>query len=190
MDASSTGMLKRTPFHDMHVALGAKMVPFAGYDMPVQYPTGITVEHKAVRESCGLFDVSHRGEFLVRGPGAVDFVNHVTTNNVAALEVGQVQYSGILNERGTFEDDCLVYRDADSILMVVNASNAAKDFAHISQHLSRFDCTLDDVGDDVALLALQGPAAKDVLQAITDVDLSTIKYYFFEKGTVAGAPDV
>jgi aminomethyltransferase len=107
--------------------------PFAGYEMPVQYPTGITVEHKAVREHCGLFDVSHMGEFLVRGPQAVEFVNYVTTNNVLALAIGQVQYSGILNERGTFEDDCLVYREADGILMVVNASNKDKDFAHISR---------------------------------------------------------
>ncbi|MFP5356194.1 MAG: glycine cleavage system aminomethyltransferase GcvT, partial [Gemmatimonadota bacterium] len=129
---------------------------------------------------------SHMGEFLVRGPGALDFVNYVTTNNAAALAVGQVQYSGILNERGTFEDDCLVYREADQILMVVNASNAAKDFAHISKQLSRFDCTLEDISDDIALLALQGPLAKDVLQPLTDVDLSTIKYYHFAKGTVAG----
>src|SRR5450631_1229490 len=89
-------MLKRTPFHDFHVALGAKMVPFAGFEMPVQYPTGITVEHNAVRQKCGLFDVSHMGEFLITGPQAIDFVNYVTTNNVAALEVGQVHYSGIL----------------------------------------------------------------------------------------------
>src|ERR1700730_1841317 len=117
--------LKRTPLHDVHVALGAKIVPFAGYEMPVQYPSGITAEHKAVREGAGLFDVSHMGEFWVTGDRAVDFVNYVTTNNVAALEVGQVQYSTILNERGTIEDDCLVYRFADRIMMVVNASNAA-----------------------------------------------------------------
>ena len=107
---SESTSLRRTPFHDIHVALGAKIVPFAGYEMPVQYPAGITAEHKAVREACGLFDVSHMGEFLVRGPGAVDFVNYVTTNDVAKLAIGQVHYSGILNDRGTFEDDCLVYR--------------------------------------------------------------------------------
>jgi aminomethyltransferase len=186
MSDSNEAPLKRTPFYAIHAALGAKLVPFAGYEMPVQYPTGITVEHKAVRERCGLFDVSHMGEFLVRGPGAVAFVNHVTTNNVAALEIGQVQYSGILNARGTFEDDCLVYREAEGILMVVNASNAAKDFAHISQFVSGFDCTLTDISDDVALLALQGPVAKDVLQPLTDVDLSGIKYYHFAMGSVAG----
>jgi aminomethyltransferase len=190
MGSSEAAPLKRTPFHDLHVALGAKMVPFAGYEMPVQYPTGITVEHKAVRESCGLFDVSHMGEFLVRGPGAVDFVNYVTTNNVAALAVGQVHYSGILNDRGTFEDDCLVYREPDGIMMVVNASNAAKDFAHISRHLARFDCTLTDVSDDIALLALQGPKAVSILAPLTDVALGDIGYYHFRRGTVAGVPGV
>ena len=102
--------LKRTPLYDIHVALGGKIVPFAGFEMPVQYPTGITAEHNAVRKAAGLFDVSHMGEFLITGPQSVEFVNAVTTNNVAALEIGQVHYSGILNERGTFEDDCLVYR--------------------------------------------------------------------------------
>lgn len=188
-DTSPTALL-RTPFHAMHAALGAKLVPYAGYEMPVQYPTGITVEHKAVREHCGLFDVSHMGEFLVRGPQAVEFVNYVTTNNVNALAVGQVQYSGILNERGTFEDDCLVYREQDGILMVVNASNKDKDFAHISQQLSKFDCTLEDISDKIALLALQGPEAKDVLQPLTGVDLSTIGYYHFAMGSVAGVANV
>ena len=190
MHPSATTSLKRTPFHDLHVAAGAKMVPFAGYEMPVQYPTGITVEHKAVRETCGLFDVSHMGEFIVRGPGAVDFVKAVTTNNVAALAVGQVHYSGILNERGTFEDDCLVYRESDRLLMVVNASNAAKDFAHIHRHIDRFDCTLEDISDHIALLALQGPQAVAILQPLTGVDLNAIAYYHFTKGSVAGAPDV
>ena len=185
-----TQSLRRTPFHDIHAALGAKLVPFAGYEMPVQYPTGITAEHKAVRERAGLFDVSHMGEFMVRGPGAVDFVNYVTTNDVAKLAVGQVHYSTILNERGTIEDDCLVYRFADHIMMVVNASNREKDLAHVSRFIGRFDATIEDVSDDVALLALQGPQAKDVLQPLTDVDLSQIKYYHFAVGTVAGVPDV
>ncbi|MEO7965972.1 MAG: glycine cleavage system aminomethyltransferase GcvT [Gemmatimonadaceae bacterium] len=190
MTSSTDAALKRTPFYDMHVALGAKMVPFAGFEMPVQYPSGITVEHKAVREACGLFDVSHMGEFIVRGPGAVDFVNYVTTNNVASLAVGQVQYTGILNDRGTFEDDGLIYREDDRILMVVNASNAAKDFAHIAAHVNRFDCTLTDISDDVALLALQGPKAAEILQPLTDVTLADIKYYHFSRGDVAGASGV
>ncbi len=182
--------LKQTPFHKVHVALGAKMVPFAGFEMPVQYPTGITAEHNAVRQKCGLFDVSHMGEFLITGPQALEFVNHVTTNNVAALAINQVHYSGILNMRGTFEDDCLVYRFADHIMMVVNASNKDKDFAHISQQLHKFDAKLEDISDSIALLALQGPEAQKILQPLTDVQLEPIGYYHFNVGTVAGCPNI
>jgi glycine cleavage system T protein (aminomethyltransferase) len=185
---ATAGTLKRTPFHDIHLALGAKIVPFAGYEMPVQYPNGISAEHKAVREHCGLFDVSHMGEFIVRGDRAVDFVNYVTTNNVAALAIGQVHYSTILNERGTIEDDCLVYRFADHLMMVVNASNVDKDYAHIVRHASRFGVAVDNVSDDMALLALQGPQAAEILQPLTKVDLSSIEYYHFAEGEVAGMP--
>src|SRR3982751_3714505 len=115
-DAPAPKALKRTSLYDTHVALGAKMVPFAGFEMPVQYPTGITAEHKAVREKVGLFDVSHMGEFIVRGRQAVEFVTYVTTNDVAALEVGQAHYSAILNDKGTIVDDCLVYRADDRVL--------------------------------------------------------------------------
>ena len=184
--AETTDTLKRTPLTDTHAALGAKLVPFAGYLMPVQYPSGIVAEHQAVRRHAGLFDVSHMGEFIVRGPGAVEFVNHVTTNDVAALAIGQAHYSTILNDRGTIEDDCLVYRADDHIMMVVNASNAAKDFAHISRATTRFDATLDDVSDETALLALQGPKAAEILQRHTNADLSAVKYYHFTFGTVAG----
>ena len=188
--AAPSHSLKRTPLHDTHAALGAKIVPFAGYEMPVQYPSGITAEHKAVRTSCGLFDVSHMGEFIVRGPGAIDFVNYVTTNDVAALAVGQVQYSTILNDRGTIEDDCLVYRFEDRLMMVVNASNIDKDLMHISRHLDRFDCTIENISDEIALLALQGPEAAQILSTLTDTDLSAIKYYHFAEGTVAGMPSI
>ena len=184
-DAGAT--LKRTPLHDIHVALGAKMVPFAGYEMPVQYLTGITAEHKAVRERAGMFDVSHMGEFLVRGRDAVKFVDYVTTNDVAALAVGQAHYSSILNDRGTFEDDCLVYRFDDHLMMVVNASNVAKDLAHISRHLDRFDARIEDVSDEIALLALQGPQAARILQPLTNITLSDIPYYHFTVGTVASS---
>ena len=182
--------LKRTPLHDVHVALGAKMVPFAGYEMPVQYPTGITAEHKAVRQKAGLFDVSHMGEFLVRGRGATDFVNYVTTNDVSALEVGQAHYSTILNDRGTIEDDCLVYRLPDHLMMVVNASNVAKDLAHISRHLDRFDATIEDISERIALLALQGPQAERILQPLTESRLSEIGYYRFVEGKVGGQPTI
>ena len=182
--------LRHTPFRDIHAALGAKLVPFAGYEMPVQYPSGITAEHKAVRERCGLFDVSHMGEFMVRGKDAVEFTNYVTSNDVAALEVGQVQYSTILNEGGTIEDDCLVYRYVDRVMMVVNASNREKDFEHISRYTARFEVTLEDISDDVALLALQGPEAEKVLSGLTQTKLADIKYYHFDEGEVAAMPTV
>ena len=188
--SAAPSRLKRTPLYDTHVALGAKMVPFAGFEMPVQYPTGITAEHKAVREKAGLFDVSHMGEFIVRGPQAVEFVNHVTTNDVAALEPGHAQYSTILREDGTIVDDCLVYRAEDRVLMVVNGSNVDKDFAHISRFVGQFDATLDDISDSVALLALQGPQAAKILQQHTDTDLSQIKYYQYTTGVVAGVEKV
>ena len=183
--------LKRTPFHDIHVAAGAKMVSFAGFEMPIQYPTGITAEHNIVRRGCGVFDVSHMGEFLIRGPDAIDFVTYVTTNDVAALAVGQVHYSAILTEAGTFVDDCLVYRYADHLMMVVNGSNKDKDFAHISKYLSvrKFDATLEDVSDDIGLLAVQGPKAEEILQPLVDAKLADIKYYHLTQATVAGLPN-
>src|SRR5438270_13676626 len=146
---TAPGALKRTPFYDKHVALGAKIVPFAGYEMPVQYAQGITVEHKAVRERCGLFDVSHMGEFMIHGARAVDFVNYVTTNDVAALAIGQVHYSTILNDRGTFEDECLAYRYAGQVMMVENAPNISKDYAHIAPDAKTFEITLEDLSDRV-----------------------------------------
>ena len=178
--------LQKTPFHAIHVQLGAKMVPFAGYEMPVQYPSGITAEHKSVREGCGVFDVSHMGEFEITGPDAVAFVNHVTTNDVAALAIGQVHYSTILNERGTIEDDCLVYRFANKIFMVVNASNRAKDLAHIMKYAPKFAVKVEDISDRIALLAVQGPKAADILQTLTTTNLASIKYYHFAEGEVAG----
>ncbi|MDB4917703.1 MAG: Aminomethyltransferase [Gemmatimonadetes bacterium] len=183
-------ILKRTPLHDIHVALGAKMVPFAGYEMPVQYPTGITAEHNAVRAGCGIFDVSHMGEFWITGERAVDFVNFVTTNNVAALDVGQVHYSTILNDGGTIEDDCLVYRFPDRVMMVVNASNAPKDYAHIARHADKFGVQIHDATDEMTLLAVQGPKTASILQPFTETDLSTIGYYHFAEGSVAGQPAI
>src|SRR3954469_20043523 len=182
--------LKRTPLYQVHASLGAKIVPIAGFEMPVQYPTGITAEHKAVREKAGLFDVSHMGEFIVRGQQAVEFVNHVTTNDVAALKPGQAHYSTILRENGTIVDDCLVYRADDRVLMAVNGSNIDKDFAHISRFVKDFDVTLDDISYRIALLALQGPDAARILQKHTETALSAIKYYEFVTGTVAGGDKV
>jgi aminomethyltransferase len=186
--ADAAASLKRTPFHDLHAGLGAKLVPFAGYEMPVQYPTGITAEHKAVRSGCGMFDVSHMGEFIISGPGAVAFVNHVTTNDVAALAVGQAHYSTITRDDGTIVDDCLVYRYEDRVMMVVNGSNKDKDWTHIAQHAPHFDVRMVDRTEDIALLAVQGPKAAEILQALTATDLRTIKYYHFAEGAVGDIP--
>lgn len=186
MTASATTALRRTPFYDIHRALNARIVPFAGYEMPVTYPTGITAEHNAVRTQAGLFDVSHMGEFVIRGERMVEFVNYVTTNDVEALADGQVQYSTILYENGTIVDDCLVYKFADRIVMVVNASNREKDYAHIAPHAKRFGVQLADISDDIALLALQGPIAEDILNPFADIDLSAIKYYWHSWGHIGG----
>jgi len=181
--------LKRTPCYDLHVAAGAKIVPFAGFEMPVQYPTGITAEHHAVRRSAGLFDVSHMGEFEVTGKDAARFASHVTSNDPAQLAVDQVQYSCFLHESGGMVDDCLVYRFKDRVMLVVNASNIQKDWAHISRFAGEFDVKLTDRSDETALLALQGPKAQAVLQPLCPAaDLESIKYYWFGTGEVAGVP--
>lgn len=188
MTTSPSDVLKRTPLHAVHVALGAKIVPFAGYEMPVQYPQGITAEHKAVRESCGMFDVSHMGEVIVRGPDAIRFVSSVTSNDVQALAIGQIQYSTLLRADGTIVDDLLVYRFPEHLMLVINASNRDKDIAHLRAHLGAFECTMTDISDEIALLAIQGPLAAGVVQALADRPLDDVKYYRFTEGRVAGIP--
>lgn len=188
-DSSAQGSgLKRTPLYDTHVALGAKIVPFAGFEMPVQYPGGISAEHKAVREACGMFDVSHMGEVIVRGPDAVRFVASVTSNDVEALKVGQIHYSTLLREDATVVDDLLVYRFADHLMLVVNASNKEKDLEHLRAHLGGFNCTIEDVSDATALLAIQGPDAPGIVSSLAEVPIDGIKYYWFTEGNVAGVP--
>jgi aminomethyltransferase len=186
-DMTPTTALKRTPLHDLHVALGAKMVPFAGFEMPVTYPAGIGAEHRAVRERVGVFDVSHMGEFEVTGPDRNAFVQRVTCNDVAALRTGQAQYSGLLTEQGTFVDDCLVYRFDDKVMLVVNASNIAKDWAHIVEQKGGANVRLRDISDETALLAIQGPKAESLVAALSPVAVADIPYYHFTSGTVAGA---
>jgi aminomethyltransferase len=182
----ATESLKRTPFYDYHVELGAKMVPFAGFSMPVQYGTGITREHEIVRTEVGMFDVSHMGEFEVTGADRNAFVNRLTCNDVGALEPGQAQYSALLNERGTFVDDCIVYRFDDKIMIVVNAANLQKDWDHVMSRKTG-NVRLKNISDEVALLALQGPKSEPLLQAVTHTKLSEIGYYHFAEGKVAGA---
>lgn len=185
---TTTQEIRRTPLHSEHLAAKAKMVPFAGYEMPIQYPTGITAEHTAVRTAAGLFDASHMGEFEIRGPGALDLVQYVTTNDASALEIGQAQYATLPREDGTLLDDLIVYKLADEhYMLVVNASNRQKDFDWILRFTPRFDASLLDRSDEIALLALQGPLSQTVLSRLTDLDLDSIGYYRFARGKVNGA---
>ncbi len=185
-----TDGLKRTPLYDEHVRLDGKIVAFAGFEMPVQYATGIVAEHKAVREACGLFDVSHMGEFVVRGPQALDLIQRISVNDASRIEVGQAQYSAMCLESGCVIDDLLIYRFGDRYMLVVNASNLAKDWAWLSNHAEDFDVEIDDVSGETALLALQGPSARDVLRPLASLDVDAVKYYRFAEGEVAGVPAV
>jgi aminomethyltransferase len=162
------------------------MVPFAGWEMPVQYPTGILAEHHAVRTGAGVFDVCHMGEFEVTGPDRNGFVNRVTCNDVGALAPGQVQYSGILTREGTFVDDCTVYRFDDKLMIVVNAANRAKAWEHIVDQKGGINVRLRDISDDIGLLALQGPKAEALMQPLADQNLADIPYYHFTSGKIAG----
>jgi aminomethyltransferase len=178
--------LKTTPLHATHKALGARMVPFGGWEMPVEY-SGIAKEHIAVRTAAGLFDVSHMGEFEVRGPEALDLVQYVTTNDASKLADGQAQYSALAYPHGAAVDDLLVYRhDAEYFLLVVNASNILKDFEWITSH-NRVDAAVENVSDETTLLALQGPKAVDILQPLTKVPLRDLPYYHFVRGNVLNA---
>lgn len=182
--------LKKTPLYDEHVALGGKMVPFAGFSMPVQYPAGITAEHAAVRERAGLFDVSHMGEFMVRGPQALQLIQRISVNDASKMEVGQAQYSAMCLENGCPIDDLIIYRFADRWMLVVNASNVEKDLAWVTQHAEDFDVEVENVSDATALLALQGPAAREILRPLASLDVDDVRYYRFEEGEVAGIPSV
>lgn len=177
--------LKRTPLFDTHVALGAKMVPFAGFEMPVQYPTGIIKEHLQVRESVGVFDVSHMGEVWVRGEDAESYLNYICVNDVRNLEVGQAQYSCMCYENGGIVDDLLVYKFEDGYLCVINASNIDKDVDWMQSNI-KGNVKVVNASNDYAQLAVQGKKAETVLQKLTDVKLAGIKYYHFEVGKLAG----
>lgn len=168
-----------------HIALGAKMVPFAGFNMPVQYE-GVTIEHETVRNAVGVFDVSHMGEFLLTGADALDLIQRITTNDASSLTVGRAQYSCLPNGKGGIVDDLIIYRIKDEqYLLVVNASNIEKDWDWISSHNSK-GVEIKNLSDDYSLLAIQGPKAIEAMQSLTTVDLSAIKYYHFEVGPFAG----
>ena len=182
--------MKSTPFSAKHMALGAKMVEFAGYNMPISY-TGINDEHQAVRTNAGVFDVSHMGEFIVKGEHALDLIQRVTTNDASKLTAGKAQYSALTNDEGGIVDDLIVYclEENKAYMLVVNASNIEKDWKWISKH-NIHKAELHNISDKTALLAIQGPNATRIMQALTDVDILNLPYYTFAKGKFAGVDNV
>jgi aminomethyltransferase len=196
MDAATTptnSALRKTPLNAVHRRLGAKMVNFGGWDMPVEYPSsgGLIAEHRAVRNACGLFDVSHMGDIRVhtgKNPGgALAAVQHVTMNDASRLAIGQAQYSAMLYPEGTFVDDVIVHRLAeDDFLLVINAGTREKDISWVRENTKGFDCQVEELSDAYTQLAIQGPRAVDVLRKLTDANLDAIKNYWFTHGMVCG----
>lgn len=181
--------MKNTALTDVHIELGAKMVPFAGYNMPVQYE-GVNAEHETVRNGVGVFDVSHMGEFLLTGPKALDLIQKVTSNDASTLTIGRAQYSCLPNDKGGIVDDLIIYKMKDEqYLLVVNASNIEKDWNWISSH-NDMGVEMRNLSEDYSLLAIQGPKAVEAMQSLTSVDLSAIKYYHFEVADFAGIEHV
>lgn len=181
--------MKDTALTHIHKKLGAKMAAFAGYNMPIQYES-INAEHETVRNSVGVFDVSHMGEFIIKGKNALQLIQKVTSNDASVLNVGDVQYSCLPNDTSGIVDDLLVYRLAyEEYMLVVNASNIEKDWVWIKSE-NTFKAEMENISDEISLLAIQGPKAKDALQKLTSVDLSAIPYYHFRVGELAGVPDV
>lgn len=185
------GNLKRTPLFEEHVRLGARIVPFAGFEMPVQY-TGVIDEHQTVRQRAGLFDVSHMGEIFVRGPRALDFVQRVSCNDHSKMKAGRAQYTGLMYPQGTFVDDMLVHKmDEDEYLLVVNAANVAKDFEYLAGLAEgESGVRVDNESDRWAQIAFQGQLAQGLLAPMVDVDLGEIRYYRFTSGKVLGHPAI
>ncbi len=182
--------MKNTPFTEKHIALGAKMAEFAGYNMPISY-TGINDEHAAVRKNAGVFDVSHMGEFILKGEGALDLIQRVTSNDAAKLKNGQAQYSCLPNEEGGIVDDLLVYcmEENKVYMLVVNASNIDKDWNWIQKYNTQ-KVEMHNISDKTCLLAIQGPNATKILQSLTEMDILNLKYYTFTKGIFAGVENV
>ena len=184
--AATSTSLKRTPLYERHLALGARLVEFSGWEMPVQY-SSILDEHRAVRTRAGLFDVSHMGEFKVEGPESLDFLQYLVPNDVSRLAIHQALYTQLCLPNGGTIDDLIIYYLAENhYMMVVNAGNIDKDFAWVEQQAKNFDVQIFNQSDTTALLALQGPEAQTILQPLADVDLSSIRYYHFEPGVVDG----
>jgi aminomethyltransferase len=191
-EASVAASLRKTALNAVHRELGAKMVDFNGWDMPVEYPAqgGLMKEHLAVRNGVGIFDVSHMGDIRISGPQALDAVQHITMNDASKLAIGQAQYSAMLYPEGTFVDDVIVHRLGDNdYLFVINAGTREKDVNWVTQSAAGYDAEVENLSDDYTQVAIQGPRGVDTLQKLTDADLSKVKFYWFTHGTVCGLPN-
>src|SRR4249919_3118465 len=191
MPAGITSNIRKTALNAVHRKMGAKMVEFNGWDMPVEYPAsvggGIINEHMAVRTGVGIFDVSHMGDIRLAGPPALAAVQHIAMNDASRLAVGQAQYSALLYPEGTFVDDVIVHRlGDDEYLLVINAGTREKDFSWVRDNTRQFDCAVENLSDDFTQIAIQGPKAVNLLQKLTDTDLSALKFYWVTRGTVCG----
>ncbi|MFZ0560928.1 MAG: glycine cleavage system aminomethyltransferase GcvT [Terriglobales bacterium] len=194
MPPASPPTVRKTALNAVHRQMGAKMVDFNGWDMPVEYPAsigcGIVNEHMAVRTGVGIFDVSHMGDIRLAGPGALAAVQHISMNDASRLAVGQAQYSALLYPQGTFVDDVIVHRlGEDEYLLVINAGTREKDFNWVCDNTRQFDCKVEHLSDDFTQIAIQGPKAVDLLQKLTDADLSAVKFYWVTRGTLCGLKD-
>jgi aminomethyltransferase len=189
---ATTPAIRKTALYSVHRQMGAKMVEFNGWEMPVEYPSagGIMAEHNAVRTGVGIFDVSHMGDIRLAGPQALAAVQHISMNDAARLAIGQAQYSALLYPQGTFVDDVVVHRlGEDEYLLVINAGTREKDFNWVRDHTRQFDCTVENLSDDFTQIAIQGPKAVNLLEKLTDADLSAVKFYWVTRGTVCGLKD-
>ena len=190
---ATTPLIRKTALNAAHRQMGAKMVDFNGWDMPVEYPSsgGIIAEHNAVRTGVGIFDVSHMGDIRLVGPQALDAVQHISMNDASRLSVGQAQYSALLYPQGTFVDDVIVHRLGEQdYLLVINAGTREKDFNWVWQNTKQYDCKVTNLSDDFTQIAIQGPKGVKLLQKLTDVDLSAVKFYWFTHGTVCGLKNI
>jgi aminomethyltransferase len=195
MSAGTAATVRKTALNTVHRQMGAKMVDFNGWDMPVEYPAaigcGIINEHMAVRTGVGIFDVSHMGDIRLAGPQALAAVQHISMNDASRLAVGQAQYSALLYPHGTFVDDVIVHRlGQDEYLLVINAGTREKDFSWVRDNTRQFDCSVENLSDDFTQIAIQGPKDVNVLQKLTDADLSAVKFYWVTRGTVCGLRNI
>jgi aminomethyltransferase len=190
---ATTPAIRKTALNPIHRQMGAKMVEFNGWEMPVEYPSagGIIAEHNAVRTSVGIFDVSHMGDILLSGPQALAAVQQISMNDASRLAIGQAQYSALLYPQGTFVDDVVVHRlGEDEYLLVINAGTREKDFNWVRDNTRQFDCKVENLSDDFTQIAIQGPRAANLLQKLTDADLSAVKFYWVTRGTVCGLKNI